>query len=96
MLEEEHSLSFGMLMHVKCIHDLHSLLSYILSYLIVYEDLDMFSIDSRDFINDPLSFGFDTEKQICLFCMFVTFRDLPNVKRNQPSCHVIFLGNRRL
>jgi hypothetical protein len=27
----------------------------------------MFSIDSRDFLNNPLSFGFITVKQICLF-----------------------------
>jgi hypothetical protein len=27
----------------------------------------MFSIDSGDFLNDPLSFDFNTVKQICLF-----------------------------
>jgi hypothetical protein len=35
MLEDKHRLTLGMLMHVKCIHDLYSLLSHILSYLIV-------------------------------------------------------------
>jgi hypothetical protein len=27
----------------------------------------MFSVDSGDFINDPLSFGFNIVQQICLF-----------------------------
>jgi hypothetical protein len=27
----------------------------------------MFSIESRDFLNNPLSFGFNTVKQILLF-----------------------------
>jgi hypothetical protein len=27
----------------------------------------MFAIDSRDFLNNPLSFGFNTTKQIFLF-----------------------------
>jgi hypothetical protein len=27
----------------------------------------MFSIDSKDFLNDPLLFGFNTAKQNCLF-----------------------------
>jgi hypothetical protein len=49
MLEDEHRLSLGMLMHVKRIHDLCSLFGHIVSYLIVYEDLDMFAIDSGDF-----------------------------------------------
>jgi hypothetical protein len=35
----------------------------------------MFSIDSRDFLNDTLSFNFNTPKQIFLFCMFLTFRE---------------------
>jgi hypothetical protein len=54
----------------------------------------MFSIDSKDFLNDPLSFGFNTVKQIFLLLHVLTFRDLPNVKRTQSFCHVIFLGNR--
>jgi hypothetical protein len=33
ILEDEHVLSLGMLMHVKCIHKLCSLLSYIATYL---------------------------------------------------------------
>jgi hypothetical protein len=33
----------------------------------------MFSIDSEDFLNDPLLFGFNTVKNICLF---LTFMDL--------------------
>jgi hypothetical protein len=35
MLEDEHRLSLGMLMHVKCIHEIFSLLGHISSYLIV-------------------------------------------------------------
>jgi hypothetical protein len=34
----------------------------------------MFSIDSRDFLNDPLSFGFNTAKQICLFLHVFDFQ----------------------
>ena len=33
MLEDEHSLSLGMLMHVKCIHELCTLLSWLPTYL---------------------------------------------------------------
>jgi hypothetical protein len=40
----------------------------------------MFSIDSGDFLSDPLSFSFNTTKQICLFLHVLTFRDLPDVK----------------
>jgi hypothetical protein len=55
----------------------------------------MFSIESRDFLNNLLSFGFNTVKQIFIcFCMFLTFRDLPYVKRTKYFCHVIFSGNR--
>jgi hypothetical protein len=34
----------------------------------------MFSIDSRDFLNDPLSFGFNTTKQIFVFSHILIFR----------------------
>jgi hypothetical protein len=39
----------------------------------------MFAIDFGDFLNNPLSFNFNTAKQICLF---LTSRDLLNVKPN--------------
>jgi hypothetical protein len=57
-----HNLIGDTLMHVKCIHKLCSLLDHIPSYLIVYEDLDLFAIDFRVFLNNPLSFGFNTVK----------------------------------
>jgi hypothetical protein len=63
-------------MHVKCIHDLCGLLGHILSYFIVIKDLGMFSIDFGDFLNNPILFGFNTTEHICLFCMFLTFKDL--------------------
>jgi hypothetical protein len=47
----------------------------------------MFFIDSRDFLNYLLSFGFSTAKQICLF---LTFKDLLDVKWTQTFCHLIF------
>jgi hypothetical protein len=51
----------------------------------------MFSIDYGDFLNDSLSFGFNTAKQIFLFfACFFTIRDLPDVKRTQSFFHVIF------
>jgi hypothetical protein len=71
-------------MHVKCIHDLYSLLNHILS-----------STNSGDFLNDPLSFVFNTSKQIFLFLHVFTFRDLLDVKQTQYFCQVIFLGNWR-
>jgi hypothetical protein len=76
MLEDEHSrLSLRMLMHVKCIHDLCSLLSHILSYLIVfYKDLDLFSIDSGGLQNNPLLSSFNTVKQISLFLHIFEFQ----------------------
>jgi hypothetical protein len=49
-------------MHIKCTHNLCSLLCHILINSIVYKDLEMFSIESEDFLNDPLSFGFNTSK----------------------------------
>jgi hypothetical protein len=54
LLKEEKRLSLGMLMHVKCNHDLSSLIGHILSYLIVYQDMHMLSIDSKDFLKNPL------------------------------------------
>jgi hypothetical protein len=57
-------------MHVKCIHDLCSLLGHILSYLIVYEDLDLFAIDYF------LPFGFNIVKQISLILNVFDFQGL--------------------
>jgi hypothetical protein len=54
----------------------------------------MFFIGSGDFLNNLISFGFNTSKQIFFFYMFLTFKDLPDVKRTQSFCHVIFLRNR--
>jgi hypothetical protein len=76
-------------MHVKCIRDLCSLLSHILSYLIVYDDMDMFFIDSEDFLNDPLLFGFNTMKQIFLFLHVFDFQG-PSGRQKEPifwPCH---------
>jgi hypothetical protein len=52
----------------------------------------MFSINSEDFLNDPLSFGFNIAKQICIF---LTFKDLSDVKRTQFFGHIIFSRSRR-
>jgi hypothetical protein len=49
----------------------------------------MFSIDSGDFLNDPLSFGFNTTKHIFLVLIFM---ELLDVKRTQTFFHVIFSG----
>jgi hypothetical protein len=49
----------------------------------------MFSIDFGDFLNDPLSYGFNTSKQILLFLHVLTFRDLSGVKWTQSFYHVI-------
>jgi hypothetical protein len=76
-------------MHVKCIHELYSLLDHITNNLID-EDLDLFAIDPRGFLNNPLSFGFNTLKQISLFLHVFDFQDLPDVKRTQTFCHIIF------
>jgi hypothetical protein len=55
----------------------------------------MFFIESG-FLNNPLSFGFNTVKQIFLFFfMFSIFRDFSNVKQTQTFCHIIFAENRR-
>jgi hypothetical protein len=53
----------------------------------------LFAIGSEGFPNNPLSFGFNTAKQISLFLHVLTFRDLPVVKRIQKICHIIFSGN---
>jgi hypothetical protein len=54
----------------------------------------MFAIDSGDFLNNPLSFGLTLRSRFA--CMFLTFRDHPDVKQIQTFCHTIFSGNRRL
>jgi hypothetical protein len=55
----------------------------------------MFSIDSEDFLNDPLSFAFNTAKQFCLFLHVFYFQG-PSGPQTDPifSLHH-FLGNRR-
>jgi hypothetical protein len=40
-------------MHVKCIYELYSLLDHITNNLID-DDLDLFAIDPRGFLNNPL------------------------------------------
>jgi hypothetical protein len=79
MLEDEHKLSLGMLMHVKCIHDLCSLLGHILIYLIIIKELDMFFTESGGFLNNSLSFGFSSQRQPFLFVLVFYFQDLPDV-----------------
>jgi hypothetical protein len=95
MLEDEHRLSLGMLMHVKCIHDLCILLDHILSYLIVLYGLRHVSIDSWDFLNDPLSFGFSTAKQIFLFLHVFEFQGPSRCQTDTIFLPHHFLGNRR-
>jgi hypothetical protein len=60
------SLSSDLLMHVKCIHELCSLLDHIPSYLIVLWGLGLVCHWFRVFLNKPLSFRFNTAKQISL------------------------------
>jgi hypothetical protein len=49
----------------------------------------MFSIDSVDFLNDPLSFGFNTTKQISLFLHVFDFQGPPRHQTDPIflSCH---------
>jgi hypothetical protein len=57
--------------------------------------MDLFSIDYGGFINNPVSFSFNTVKQIFLFFMFLTFRDFRT--SNIPKLFVTsFLGNTRI
>jgi hypothetical protein len=50
----------------------------------------MFSTDSNNFLNEPLSFGFNTAKQIFLFLHVSDFQGPSDVKQNQYFCHIIF------
>jgi hypothetical protein len=79
-------------MQVKCIHDLCSLLGHILVIWWFYEDLDLFAIDFGGFLNDPLSFGFNTAKQIFLYLHVFDFQ---GPFERQTFCHILFSGNRR-
>jgi hypothetical protein len=57
----------------------------------------MSSISFGYFLNNLLSFGFNTPKKISLFLhVFLTFRDLQDVKWTQTFCHIIYSGNRKL
>jgi hypothetical protein len=56
-----------MLMHEKLMHELHSLLLHIPTYLDVMRSCPMFYIDFRDFLNNPLSFGFNSVWHKTLF-----------------------------
>jgi hypothetical protein len=55
----------------------------------------MFSIKSNDFLNNLLSFDLTLQSRFSCFCIFLTLRDLSNVKWTKYFCHIIFLGNRR-
>ena len=57
---DEHRLSLGMLMHVKCIHELCSLLPHICIILVVITNV---LNDFGDFLNNPLSSGFNSVLQ---------------------------------
>jgi hypothetical protein len=51
----------------------------------------MFSIDSEDFINDSFHLVLTLRSRFaCFFCMFLAFRDLPDVKGTQTFYHVTF------
>ena len=63
MLEDEHRLSLGMLMHVKCIHELCTLLNDYPHICIIYDVISIFYIDFWGFTNDPLYFGYNPAGQ---------------------------------
>jgi hypothetical protein len=71
-------------MHVKCIHEFCSLLDHIPCYLIVYKDLELFSIDYEGFINNPLPFGFNTLNRIPLFLHVFEFQG-PSKRQTYPN-----------
>jgi hypothetical protein len=50
----------------------------------------MFFINSRDFVNNSLSFDFNIAKHICLF-LHVFYFDLSNIKRTQSFAMSFFL-----
>jgi hypothetical protein len=54
----------------------------------------MFSIDSWDFLNDLLSFGFNTAKQICLFLQVFDFQRPSGCEMDSKILPHHFLGNR--
>jgi hypothetical protein len=82
-------------MHVKCIHDLCSLLVHILSYLIVLWGPGLVCHWFRGFLNNPLLFDFNTVKQIFLFLHVFDFHG-PSGHQTDPNFfHFILLGNTR-
>jgi hypothetical protein len=58
-------------------HELCSLLTHIPTYLMLYP---YFFIDFLGFTNDPLYFGYNPVGQKSMFCVFLAFRDLNEVK----------------
>jgi hypothetical protein len=58
MLEDEHRLSLGMLMHVKYMHELYSLLTHIPTYLHLIYSLRSEKMSDKIFYKNNLTFCF--------------------------------------
>jgi hypothetical protein len=83
ILEDEHGLSLGILIHVKCMHELCSLLPHILTHLHVIRCYIHVCIDFEDSLNDLLLCVYNTaELKTPILIIFVNFRDLAKLKRS--------------
>ena len=83
MLEDEHRLSLGMLMHVKCIHELCHLLLLIFPLICMFLDvIYMFYNVLWGFSNNPLSLVYNfAEQETPISGIFYVFRTLRNSNR---------------
>jgi hypothetical protein len=81
------------LMHAKFMHKLCSLLLHIPTNLDVMRCIIMFCIDLWGFSIDPLIFVITLHNRKHLVCVFLRFRDLPELKRSEDFSGVsIFPG----
>ena len=75
------------LMHVKCIHELCSLLSHIPTHLHHISSYTNVLNDFGDFLNNPLSFGSNSVWQKCIFLVFLTFQELQDSEKGKVRGH---------
>jgi hypothetical protein len=70
-------------MHVKFMHKFHSLLPHIPTYLHVMRFYNHIFIDFWGFFIDPLIWDVTLQNRKYMFCVFLSFKDLPKLKRSK-------------
>ena len=95
ILEDEHELSLGMLMHLKCIHEFSTIIIIFHSYLHHIRVILLYYNDFGRFHSSPIFLELTLHWQKTLFSIFWCFRDLNDVQMSYKFTGIIILEGGR-